>query len=228
MRDTVTPTPAAALGLVGDGDDGDLLMAVQDAFGMAFGDEVTDWQTVGDMHAAVLRQLPPADGPGGCATQMAFHRLRRELRGITGVHAIRPGTTLREAAGGVLPREMQARFGHAGLRELHHVTTMGPWGLAGWVLLAAAVLMPFVGLLPWAAMAIPGAVLVARDPWRFRAVTVGQLAREVAVLNARTLMDAGADRRPAAVWASLAAVVAMCTRVPAGAVTPGTRFYPAR
>lgn len=228
MRDASALKPAAVLGLVGDGDDVDLLVSVEQAFGVTFGDEVQDWHTVGDMHAAVLRLLPPTDTAGRCATAMAFYRLRHELRRVSGVHAIVPATPLREAAGAVPPREFRTRFGHAGFQDHAGVTRVGCWGWAGWLLLAISALMPFVGLLPWTVLAILGAVLVVRDPLRFRDAAVGQIAREVAARNARRLMDAGADRRPQAVWTALAAVVGMDTGVLAKAITPGTRFYPPR
>lgn len=226
-----------SLSLVGDGDGDDLLVSVERAFGTTFDPaEIVAWQTVGDMHRALLARLPIAGVPGRCATAMAFHRLRRALRDMSGRRGIAPRTPLRAAMAGCDPEAVRARIRDAGLEP---VTSGGIWNPlslteAAWVALVAAV--PFA-VLPWWA-ALPAAVFVGAclallpsrlPPWRHaRNLTVGGMARETALWNAGQLMAAGADSRPHTVWKALAAVVGADAGLPAGAITPATRFYDAR
>jgi len=67
-----TPAPLTTLGLAGDGDDLDVLVAVERSFGLSFKDEETSsWQTVGDFlrsrfeqarHDGDTRQVLDFDG----------------------------------------------------------------------------------------------------------------------------------------------------------------------
>ncbi|WP_184721917.1 hypothetical protein [Caulobacter sp.] len=54
---------ADTIGLVGDGDDVDLLQAIEQSFQVRFGDETTRWSTIGDLHQALVARIAPGSGP---------------------------------------------------------------------------------------------------------------------------------------------------------------------
>ena len=70
-----------------DGDDLDVLLAVEKSFGVTFARPVP-WVTVGDVYDAVLEQAPASDAPGDTAASVAFDRLRLALRVV--LHTDRP------------------------------------------------------------------------------------------------------------------------------------------
>jgi hypothetical protein len=54
---------ADTIGLLGDGDDVDLLQAIEQSFQVRFGDETATWNTVGDVHQTLIARIAPGSGP---------------------------------------------------------------------------------------------------------------------------------------------------------------------
>lgn len=77
------------LGLVGDGDDVDLILDIERAFAVSVSDETSSWYTVGDVHAALLGRFEAAgDIPGGLCHGVGILSASEIARG-----AIRPSQT---------------------------------------------------------------------------------------------------------------------------------------
>jgi hypothetical protein len=83
---------ANVLPLGGDGDELDLLAAVEKSFGIRFGKaEAEGWQTVGDLYATLLSKVRHVEaGPTPCQTAIAFRRLRHALEKANAAGRIHP------------------------------------------------------------------------------------------------------------------------------------------
>ena len=221
---------ANTLGLYGDLDDVELLMDIESSFSLTITQEMAESMlTVGDIHDAVIEKLRVIAGSrGGCATAMAFYRLRRALRLEGRAGEIRTDTDL---STGLWPsirclsRRMQSEFG---LKLPGPVTT---WpGNLGFV----AVLCGFAGFLltvfPQVQWWMPlmfiglGALLMRLDPLRLsnEFATVGQLATRVAKLNPGPLALQGAALRLPDIWDDLVEVLAEHTELPKSEIRPDT------
>ena len=220
------------LGLVGDGDDQDLIQAIEKSFDVRFGEATTTWATVGDIHQAIVERLEPSAAPGRCATAMAFYDLRRALAPLWSSTArITPGARLSDSIR-QRPREvfkaLQRDLGVlAPPIQLSGVGALGMLMILGGflaVVIAFAqsvlwpVLWPIVLLLPL------GCVLVRLDPGSYGAMTVGDLARDIANQNFAHYAAKGADGRPDAVWRTLCALIKEETGRRAD-IRPQTQFY---
>lgn len=216
------------LGLVGDGDDLDLLAAIEDSFNVEFGDAPAGWETVGDLHEALLDRVAPTSAAGLCATSMAFYSLRRALAPIaTSSDPITPRSRLADL---VLlpPKRLHARL-HRELGVSLPPITLSGLGCAGLACMAAGVLAIFVLMAvpsAWPALALLplGWALIQGDPGRYGAMSAGDLARDVATRNFEHFAERGADRRPAAIWRALCALLEGETGRDAASIRRQTRF----
>lgn len=199
-----TTAPLTTLGLAGDGDDLDVLVAVERSFGLSFEDEETSsWQTVGDFYEAVLSKLATTAIQGKCSTLMAFYDVRRFLRSRGSAGVIRPSTRLRD-----LTRIRQA----AVLKALAEETETAPVPLTlGWKTFPGIALLIFgiAGLLVshspimivLSAMGIvAGWVVVRSGAASFGMKSVGDLSTEIARSNFAVFAAKGADARPTTIW----------------------------
>ena len=210
-----------------DGDDVDVLRAIEQSFGLKF-DGPVSWVTVGDAYAALLRAVPAADSAGKCATTMAFYRLRRALRTVLKSNgSVRPRTRLRD-----LTRRPAKRV----LRELSReidlpisgfaLSWIGGVGLllvlagigGGLVSLSLLQARPLVVLFPL------GLALVRLDPGTFGTQTVGDMARSLAIQNYSAFAQAGADRRPGAIWSALVGLLGDFAGLDPAKIDRGTRL----
>jgi acyl carrier protein len=85
----------------------ELIMAVDDRFAIAIGDdEASRIRTVGDLELLIHRKLPPAASEV-CLSSFAFHRLRTALRRLFGIarSELKPQSSLAD----LLPREGRRR-----------------------------------------------------------------------------------------------------------------------
>jgi len=200
MRDKNT------LGLDHDLDFSEMVVDLQKAFGVKFA-RVLPWVTVGDVHSALLEQVSTSDQPGKCATSMAFYRLRQALRTVLKIEtAIGPRTRLCDvtsrspkAVNNELSLALELKLSAA------HLSMVGnTGGLLLFVGLLGGLCATAVhGLWPCAVLAPVGLVMLRLDPGTFGSQTVGELARKLAIRNFHVFAQAGADRRPDAIWATL-------------------------
>ena len=218
------------LGLVGDGDDLDLLRDLEEVFGLRFGDETLRWYTVGDVFAG-LRQKVVGRGHG-CATAMAFYRLRRGARDTESGERFGPGTSLDVLRHGANPRSFLKRLGSKSRLRMPSPMMTLP-GKTGFLLAVAG----FLGLLvvgavsrsdlPWPMLVVlAGMGLMRLDPGRFPSGcrTLGDLAEKVAARNFGKLIAEGAAPREKHLWSALLDVLSDYAAVPASEIGPDTQL----
>lgn len=220
--------PLTTLGLAGDGDDLDVLVAVERSFGLSFEEEETSsWQTVGDFYEAALSKLATTAIQGKCSTSMAFYDVRRFLRRWGSVGAIRPSTKLRD-----LTRIRQA----AVLKALAEETETAPIPLTlEWKTFPGIALLIFgiAGLLAshspimivLSAMGfVAGWVVVRSGTSSFGTRSVGDLSTEIALSNFAVFAAKGADVRPTTIWRIFRDLLAQETGVRPDLISRQTRL----
>lgn len=219
------------LGLDDDLDGAEVLQSLEASFGVKFRrSEAESCWTVGDLYTLLQSHLIRDDPVGsGCASAMAFYRLRRTIAKTSRLTRLSPTTPLKDVS--TLPP--RALFDHirADTRmRLPHLEFSGV-GWFGVVLLSGGVigLLMAVGNLPnWKAFsglaAVLGAVLMRRDRGRFPQAcqSLGDLARMVAGLNFGALMAAGAGCREKDLWSALIEVLAEHSSIPKTEIRPET------
>lgn len=220
--------PLTTLGLAGDGDDLEVLVAVERSFGISFKDEDTSsLQTVGDFYEAVLSKLATTAIQGKCSTSMAFYDVRRFLLSRESAGAIRPSTKLRD-----ITRMRQA----AVLKALAEETQTVPIPLTlGWKTFSgiALLMLGIAGLLAshspimivLSAMGIvAGWVVVRSGIASFGTRSVGDLSTEIALSNFGVFAAKGADARPTTIWRILRDLLAQETGVRPELISHKTRL----
>jgi hypothetical protein len=101
---------ADTIGLVGDGDDVDIVYDVERAFGVKLTDEeARRTRTVGQLHDHIERKIVSSAVSRACLSQAAFYRLRRALREM-GIDArIAPQTPL-SLLNGIPPKSLAKKW----------------------------------------------------------------------------------------------------------------------
>lgn len=209
----------------------DLLEEVEATFGIKIANEEAErCATVGDLYDVVSAHSPEWDSQdGNCGSSMVFYRLRRSLspevrRGVV------PDTTF--ASIGLQPSRLFKKLaGDTGLRlpayELTWLGTTGGFLLVGGILAAIVALLTGHWIISGIAalIALAGLPLIRLDPGRIPTgiVTVADLVRRTAPLNAAVLKDAGG--RPADCWSVLVALAAEHGVLPPDEIRPETVFH---
>jgi len=222
---------ARSLNLVGDEGLEDLIEA---AFGLRFTDaELASMNSVGAIHDVISAKLPEREG--SCATSKVFFRLRRELMRQGMARATGPGT--------LLSNEVLARP-NATLRSLSRATGLrlppnetGPLMTGGLLSILAATLSFMASLVlqqqafAWlAAFAMAaGLVLAKLDRGRLPpgVKTVGDLARQAAILNFGRLAAEGGRVTKDLSWAVLCQVLGEALDLDPRVIGRDTLIYPA-
>lgn len=199
------PAPAVlpALDLAGDGDELDLILGIETAFGVEFGDEDTaGWTTLGDVADWLERRFEGRPSGEKCASAMAFHRLRAAI----GDRRLAPATRLAECLPGP-PREALTRLSSRSGLELPRPNPARTGRLGSWLLFAAfpAFALLFAGWPVWipVGLALAGLALLCIDRGTYPVETLGQLAEAVAALNHGPLAMSGARQDRDTIWRSL-------------------------
>jgi hypothetical protein len=243
MTQSRAGTEAKTLGLDDELEDVELITAIEQSFGVKFGDETSNWTTVGDIYEALLARMPASSTVGLCATSMAFYRVRAALGRIIKVPArVTPTTKLAEFAS-IRPRRLCAKLA----RELGVAAPpwrQSWWGeVGGWLMFFGLVGFPLVMGAAWVAhwlgfslqwprpwhmllLAPLGLAMLFSDMGAYGAMTVGDLARAVAWRNVAYFASMGADARPAALWSALCEICAAAAErgVHASNLTAETRL----
>jgi hypothetical protein len=194
------------LGLDDDLDSVELLLDLEASFGVKFPNEEAEaCLTVGDVFQLVQRHVQRPDAIGaGCATAMAFYRLRRALARDGSNPRLAPTTALEEIPS-PSPKATFRRILEAYPDIRLPRLSLSAAGLCGLALLvsAFALIAVFAASPRWSALsACPalatalGALLMRYDRGRFPrgCRTLGYLARKVAGLNFVALTAAGCYR----------------------------------
>lgn len=237
------------LGMVGDGDDLDILRDVEQMLGVSVSDhEAACAMTVGDLHRIVAGKLSSTSLATACFSQIAFHRLRKAATDLGVEPRLRPADDIRRlfadcrtrlehrrrwaqlerSSGLTLPMlepPSAKRSGNASPRPPRPIVS--PFWLVG--VSTLAFLVHLLG--GWIAggvvvCAVFGSVLLdwvrATVPTRIK--TVGDLAEEAAGASFRTLYAEKRSCHPNDIWF---AVVAVCRNVSLhrGEIHPSTTFF---
>ncbi len=215
MRPPIEQTPIKTLGLVGDGDDLDLLEELERAFGVRFTDEeTTQWFTVGDIHDALIERMSVRSGAGLCATAMAFYRINSVLNAATGVSERRPPSSRLDEIMPASPRWFSGRLSKDMAIEGHFFFSTWKCGVGLPALMIGALafgLCLFMGF--WlaammsAVLAAVGILMLSTDKGSYRSMTLGDLARQIASRNFAHFASLGANTRPETLWNALATVI---------------------
>lgn len=216
---------------VGDLDEVEFIEEVEHLFGVAFDEtDYPNWLTLGDVHSSLARQIGKLESRGGgCATQIAFYRLRRAAG--YGAKAARPGTPLAALDLG-RPSKTMAALQHCGLR-LPSMRMGWPGVFAGLALmiggfvLAMSLVMWNGPLASWTAttMIASFAILCMTPKYYPRDVeTLGKLAHATALRNPMMLKAHGAGLRPGDLWESLRAVASDHSGLPIDEIAADTPF----
>lgn len=219
-----------SLGLVGDGDDVDLLSAIESSFAVNFGHETASWITVDDIYQALLNRFPVATEVGKCATMMAFHQVRNALSlmavGIN-TREIAPATKLSQVV--VVSQKRLFRKLSSSLalrlpdRTLSWIGLIGLFStIAGFLSLFG--LFAYPRMWPLLMLLLTGPLMVIVDPGRFGPMTVGDLSRAIARDNFHYFVQSGADHRSQWVWMALCSVIGQECHIEPSIVTPDTRL----
>jgi hypothetical protein len=220
-----------------DLDDDDASQALSDlerSLGFRFqAAELTACRTVGDIFRIVARHL---DGTGGeaCASAIAFYRLRRALSPYAGGEKLRPSSVLATVVP-IPPKRLLIRI--EAETRLHLPPPTNSWlGRSAF----AVAMLAFLGMIPvhmlypgWTLLTIlliPVAIWTfANDPGRYArdCRTLGNLAKQTALLNFGPLLEAGARPRPGDQWEVLTEILSGYGTVPKAAITPDMLILPA-
>lgn len=228
MLEAQSRTDTDTIGLAGDGDDVDLIRAIEGSFGVQFGNDPAKWFTVGDIYDALLTRIPMSSTAGLCATSMAFYRIRAALRCTAEVRGrVTPATKL----AGLTPLPPKLLFAklsqEMGVRTLP--ITLSWWGGVGVVALLSGVVGAFFVLQAHAIwpvlLLIPvGIAMISTDVGGYHSTTVGDLARTVAIRNFRQFASDGADSRPETLWRALCLLIADEIQFDADQISATTRL----
>lgn len=218
-----------------DGDDAsELILDIQRCLGIRFDRaELSRIETLGDLQAATLAQLDEDWSQGTrCLEAMTFYRLRRALEEMGTARATpsldltviaRPGPFLSELgrrSGMIMPRPGQGRTSQIGLVIFFLV----PWLAAVPRLAGFPVPIWLLGVILAAGM-----ILFVRGKRRIPAQygRLGDLTRQVAVLNATQLAKGGARIGSTEVWRLVLRLVSRFSEVPSDRLGVETRLVTA-
>ncbi len=221
-------TDIDTIGLAGDGDDVDLIRAIESSFGVQFANDPAKWLTVGDIYDALLTRIPTSSTARLCATSMAFYRIRAALMCTAEVRGrVAPATKLAGLTA-LPPKLLFAKLSQEmGVSTLP--ITLSWWGGAG----VAAVLSGIVGAFfalqvhaVWPVLLLMpvGIAMISTDVGGYYSTTVGDLARTVAIRNVRQFISDGADSRPETLWRALCVLIADETQFDADKISASTRL----
>ncbi|MBI2251096.1 MAG: hypothetical protein HYU61_15330 [Brevundimonas diminuta] len=228
MSEAHRRTHTDSIGLAGDGDDVDLIRAIESSFQVQFGNDTAKWFTVGDIYEALLTRIPVSSTAGLCATSMAFYRIRAELvRTNEATGRVEPASKLAGLTS-LPPKQLYSRLSRElGVGALP--ITLSWWGTFGLV----ALLFGLVGGLfvfkvhafwPVLLLLPAGVAMTSTDVGTYRSTTSGDLARTVAIRNFRLFASDGADNRPATLWRALCGLIADETQFDAARISASTRL----
>lgn len=217
---------ASTLRLGGDGDELDVLEAVEKSFDILILDhEAESAATAGQLFDIVMAKSSVDPDARRCATAMTFYRLRRAM----GDPKASPRSKLHEIVPDT-PRQLFHRLG----RETGLAMPSGSMGRLGSVclyamifLVPAALVTIVAGWTYWPVvtlLAVSAAVFFWLDARRWHGETLGEVTRKVVNLNFARLSYLGARSSPTDAWTAYVGLLSDITGVDAGRIAHETRF----
>lgn len=219
------------IGLDGDLDDVEMLMAIEKAFIIHISDsEATGLRTVGDIYALLQSRFANNAPTKKCALAMAFYRLRAALVAM-GVNkkTLKPETKVQDMTSLKAKRFINnlEAFAHLGMPK----PALGLCSALGLFALIAGCLSLFCMIFPalrpfWpvpATLIMSGLILFRIDNGKIpQELTLAELSRQVAGINAGRLIAEGANPSSAYLWKALLVVLSEHTTLPPSEITPET------
>ena len=211
-RDLASDQYLETLGLVGDGDDLDLIEAIETAFNLQLTDEPSKWTSVGDIYEFVLSNADVEQfTQQQCSSQMAFYDVRNaicELLEKAPGAKIKPDTKFVDLGLKNL-KPLQALLEKtyklaAPSMELSKIGCLCVFILAA----AAAIWILHSGFGPGYLFLvfIAGASSLALLPLRYRG-SIGEFSNTLADLNYARYVNKGARTNPDRIWQALCQVI---------------------
>jgi hypothetical protein len=217
-----------SLDLVGDGDELELIIDVEEIFAIKFTDaELEACRTAGDLNDIVWQHLSQhADaGNSRCMSAMAFHALRRSLVPAGAGRKIRPSDRLDGFA--MTPKDLSSA-----VRQQTGLTisfARGRLGRASAWLMLAAVITLLLGIAWHALFIVAGGlyifarVLSKRDSGSFEGCEiVANAVTEISASNFGRLAGRGANFDPKSTWQALRKALSRHGDCPEDEIGPGT------
>lgn len=230
------------LGLVGDGDELDLIVDVEAAFAVAFEDtELELMLTVGQMYDALLNRIGSKDRQAElCFSVLVFYRLRRALMPFMSGERLGPKSLINSRLSAKYPDRIVAQLENETDFTLPGLVMGVPQWLGCLVMLsifflpgAARALTPwpsFIGYLAIPFVLAAGFMLVKlKRGSRFSAdyADLGTLTRKVVALNYGKLLQEHGYPGDDDLWSAFVAIIEDHSAIPKLDINRETRFIPA-
>ncbi len=218
-----------SVGVVGDGDDIDILEAIEETFNLTIMDEEAESiRTLEDVHAIICSKLPnDANEQTKCLTSMAYYRLNRALR-ETG--KAKPSQRI-ELPPMVSARDFQKQLENRSGLRLAFLTSSSMWlSLLCWLMLGAwivvplmvsgshaitlSIMLPILGVAIWRI-----AARFDQRRWTFDG-TLADLTQHASEENIGRLISQGGKWRKADVWKIMTKIISDETGFPAEKMRP--------
>lgn len=222
-----------SVGIVGDGDDVELIEAFESTFEISFSnEEVESMSTLGQAFEAICSKLPTTQSQQNkCLTAMAYYRLNRALCGDGKINL---GTRV-EVPQDQSPRSFQKQLERRADLRLHFLTRAS----------TRTIILFFFQFVSWivapimlsgSSAFIVGVVIAAGSHilWRFADSsdervwmfdgTLGDLSRQASETNFRKLVSLGGTWKEPDVWKTMTSIIHDCTGFPPDNMTPEMKF----
>lgn len=223
----------SSVGLVGDGDEIDLLEDFERLFEITFSNnEAEQILTLGEAHEIICSKLPDSQEiQVKCLTAMTYYRLNRALGAGGKMH---PGSQI-TIPPDLTPKEFQKLLEDESKLDLEFLTHPSSWveflfyfQFLSWVaapILFSGVLAAVSGILVF--LIFHGLWRLAdqhdKRVWAFDG-TVADLAKQAAQNNFGKLVSQGGKWNKVEVWKSMAAIIEFHTGYPTEQMTPDMKF----
>lgn len=222
-----------SVGLVGDGDDVELIECFEEVFAITFSnEEVERITTLGEAYEIICSKLPTStEKKNSCLTAMAYNRLNRALRDQGRI----PLAVRIDVPSNLTPKNFQKQLEERSNLRLDFLTRASSWAVAlnflqfvTWV----AGLILFSGLSAFVATGV--IFVVSHALWRIAERTdsrvwsfdgtIGDLSRRASEENIGKLVLLGGKWKDADIWQSMTSIISDFTGYPCHKMTPETVF----
>lgn len=222
-----------SVGIVGDGDDVDLIVAFEGVFQISFAnEEAENITTLGQAFEVICSKLPNTPSlQGKCMTAMAYYRLNKVLKGNGKIKL----TNRVSLPDGKSPRSFQQYLEERTGLSLGFLTTESVWvTFLFWFQLVSWIIAPIV--LTGVHVYIGGITiaLVSHSFWRIADNadqrvwifdgTLDDLSQQASALNFAELVSLGGAWKKSDVWKTMTAIIHEFTEFPTEEMKPEMKF----
>lgn len=222
-----------SVGIVGDGDDVELIEYFEAVFEITFSNEEAESiGSLGEAYDTICSKLPTnPEQRSKCLTAMAYYRLNRALCDHGKIH---PAIRI-EVSSAMTPKSFQKQLEERSKLRLDFLTRASSWVVtlaflqfttwiagpvifSGFSALVASLLIFAISHTLWRI-----AEQSDKRVWIFEG-TIGDLSRRASETNIGKLILLGGNWKDADIWQSMTSIIQDFTGYPAGKMTPETTF----